>query len=66
MAYGFGIVGCGMIANFHARAVAEFAVHRWWLVTIRSPRQRIVSPRRLVALPIMISKRCVPIPMWMW
>ncbi len=23
MAYGFGIVGCGMIANFHARAVAD-------------------------------------------
>ncbi len=23
MAYGFGIVGCGMIANFHAKAVAD-------------------------------------------
>jgi len=23
MAYGFGIVGCGMIANFHARAIAD-------------------------------------------
>ena len=23
MAVGFGIVGCGMIANFHARAVAD-------------------------------------------
>ena len=23
MAIGFGIVGCGMIANFHARAIAD-------------------------------------------
>ncbi|MBL9122684.1 MAG: Gfo/Idh/MocA family oxidoreductase, partial [Planctomycetaceae bacterium] len=23
MAYGFGIVGCGMIANFHAKAIAD-------------------------------------------
>lgn len=23
MAYGFGIIGCGMIANFHARAIAD-------------------------------------------
>src|SRR6476659_5632634 len=23
MTYGFGIVGCGMISNFHARAIAE-------------------------------------------
>ncbi len=23
MAYGFGIIGCGMIANFHARALEE-------------------------------------------
>jgi UDP-N-acetyl-2-amino-2-deoxyglucuronate dehydrogenase len=25
MAYGFGIVGCGMIAKFHARAIADIA-----------------------------------------
>ena len=23
MAVGFGIIGCGMIANFHARAIAD-------------------------------------------
>src|SRR4029078_4410322 len=23
MTYGFGIVGCGMISNFHARAIAD-------------------------------------------
>ena len=23
MAYGFGIIGCGMIANFHAKAIAD-------------------------------------------
>ena len=23
MAHGFGLIGCGMIANFHARAIAE-------------------------------------------
>lgn len=25
MSYGFGIIGCGMIANFHARAIREIA-----------------------------------------
>ena len=25
MATGFGIVGCGMIANFHARAIGDVA-----------------------------------------
>ena len=23
MAFGFGIIGCGMIANFHAKAIAD-------------------------------------------
>lgn len=23
MAFGFGIIGCGMISNFHARAIAD-------------------------------------------
>ena len=36
-AYGFGIVGCGMIAEFHARAIAEIPGARLAAVMSRSP-----------------------------
>ena len=35
--YGFGIVGCGMIAGFHARAIAELARGRLVACQSRSP-----------------------------
>ena len=36
-AHGFGIVGCGMIAEFHARAIAEIPSARLAAVMSRSP-----------------------------
>ena len=37
MGLGFGIIGCGMIAGFHARAIAELARGRLVACHSRSP-----------------------------
>ena len=29
MALGFGVIGCGMIANFHAKAIADIRDASW-------------------------------------
>ena len=58
MAYGFGIVGCGMIANFHARAIEDLRGEAFDLIP-PDPRHARVA-RWTALLRIRICKvRCV-------
>ena len=45
MAFGFGIIGCGMISNFHAKAVGELPTPKLSLATTSSRPRRHVSPK---------------------
>ncbi|MBI1926837.1 gfo/Idh/MocA family oxidoreductase, partial [Candidatus Poribacteria bacterium] len=35
--YGFGIIGCGMIADFHSAAIAELKIGKLVAVSSRNP-----------------------------
>ncbi len=71
--YGFGIVGCGLIAPFHARAIGELRNGRLVAVASRNPEKarRVADPwpgcavytdyRQLLARPdIDIVNICTP------
>ena len=49
MTIGFGIVGCGMISNFHARAIADVRARNWSRASILELNPLKSSLRRTAA-----------------
>ena len=46
MAIGFGVIGCGMIANFHAKAIGDIRGAHWPPASTWWPRRPIGWPPR--------------------
>ncbi len=66
MPIGFGIIGCGMIADFHARAIADVRGAKLAACydTVPAAADRLAAEP--AARPITISTPCWPIRRLMW
>ena len=57
--FGFAIVGCGMIARFHARAIAEIPGTRVAALVSRTPAnaEKLIAETGIAAVPVFAHRR---------